>query len=379
MSNEQYVNFLINDGVPVPPEDRVPILVGTLSVLELVPRQANVPEPQTGVVGRPVLRSVPAKPGLVSRIIGPRTKQVVAIQNTREVTGASVANRKMVLYQPVIGPGRKRALVVGCNYIDSPKGGDVLQNACNDARHISMWLQKTGFNDIITMVDDDRAAVYPSRENMLKGMKWLVDGVRAGDNLFFFFSGHGDWKLDYSGDEADDHDECIVPADYYTLAHPTDAKAGYLVDDELFQVLVRDLPKGAMLHAVFDACHSGSALDLPYIHNHRGQCVASGFAVGTHKDLFALNGDVIMLSAARDTPAAPDRAKLGTVKLGLLTYAFLNVMEKLQHPSATTYSDLLTNVQTALLRAYPPTHLADRAIPIISSSKPYDLDHPIVM
>jgi hypothetical protein len=46
---------------------------------------------------------------------------------------------------------------------------------------------------------------------------------------------------------------------------PTDHKrAGQIVDDDLNRALVRPLQTGVTLHAVIDACHSGTALDLPY-------------------------------------------------------------------------------------------------------------------
>lgn len=33
---------------------------------------------------------------------------------------------------------------------------------------------------------------------------------------------------------------------------------------DLFDILVKPLPKGAHLFCLFDCCHSGTALDLPY-------------------------------------------------------------------------------------------------------------------
>lgn len=37
-----------------------------------------------------------------------------------------------------------------------------------------------------------------------------------------------------------------------------------IVDDELNTFLVNPLPQGCRLHAIVDACHSGSVLDLPH-------------------------------------------------------------------------------------------------------------------
>ena len=39
-------------------------------------------------------------------------------------------------------------------------------------------------------------------------------------------------------------------------------QAGQIVDDELNQILVNPLAPGVRLHAIIDACHSGSMLDL---------------------------------------------------------------------------------------------------------------------
>ena len=41
-------------------------------------------------------------------------------------------------------------------------------------------------------------------------------------------------------------------------------QAGQIVDDELNRLLVNPLPPGVRLHAIIDACHSGSVLDLEY-------------------------------------------------------------------------------------------------------------------
>jgi hypothetical protein len=51
-------------------------------------------------------------------------------------------------------------------------------------------------------------------------------------------------------------DETILPTDHDT--------AGEIVDDELNELLVAPLQPGVMLHCLIDACHSGTAMDLPY-------------------------------------------------------------------------------------------------------------------
>src|SRR4051812_6390736 len=64
--------------------------------------------------------------------------------------------------------------------------------------------------------------------------------------------------MDTNGDEADGYDEVILPCDYKS--------AGYILDDDLYNVLVKRIPYGTRLTAVMDCCHSGTGMDLPYVH-----------------------------------------------------------------------------------------------------------------
>jgi metacaspase-1 len=88
-------------------------------------------------------------------------------------------------------------------------------------------------------------------------MYWLLQGCQPGDSLLFHFSGHGAQQRNYSGDEVDGYDETLCPLDFETQ--------GMIVDDEINAALVRPLPHGVKLHALIDACHSGTALDLPFL------------------------------------------------------------------------------------------------------------------
>ena len=46
---------------------------------------------------------------------------------------------------------------------------------------------------------------------------------------------------------------------------------GQIVDDEMNALLVQQLPRGSRLTAIFDSCHSATALDLPNIYDCNGQ------------------------------------------------------------------------------------------------------------
>ena len=100
-------------------------------------------------------------------------------------------------------------------------------------------------------------ARVPTRANLLRAMRWLVEGSGSGDSLVFHFSGHGVQKLDLNGDEVDGYNEALCPADF--------ERSGKILDDEINETIVRPLGRGVKLHAVVDTCHSGTILDLPYL------------------------------------------------------------------------------------------------------------------
>lgn len=113
------------------------------------------------------------------------------------------------------------------------------------------------------MLDDDCAEDeinplrIPTKHNIRLAMRWLVQDCQRGDSLVFHFSGHGSRERDSNNDELDGFDEALCPLDYET--------EGPIIDDEINDTLVRPLPHGAKLHAIIDACYSGTVLDLPFV------------------------------------------------------------------------------------------------------------------
>jgi metacaspase-1 len=165
-----------------------------------------------------------------------------------------------------------QALLIGINYIGTR---NELRGCINDVMNISQFLTtRFGFShDDIVILRDDRPpnpAMYPTKANMIRAMHWLVDNARPHDSLFFHYSGHGGQMLDFNSVQDDVFDETIYPADF--------DKAGAIVNTvfappfltcisnykEMHDIMVTRLPPGCRLTAIFDCCHSGSALSLPY-------------------------------------------------------------------------------------------------------------------
>lgn len=151
---------------------------------------------------------------------------------------------------------RTRALLIGINY----EGTEWALRGChNDVRKMRGYLtQNCGFSkdpEHMRLLIDDGVQETPTYTNILAAMKWLVDGAKPGDSLFLHFAGHGGSVIDDNGDEEDGKDETLYPADHAT--------AGQIRDDLLYDIIVH-LPAGCQLVSVFDCCHSGSVLDLPF-------------------------------------------------------------------------------------------------------------------
>jgi len=167
-------------------------------------------------------------------------------------------------------PGSNRAtkaLFIGINYVGQQ--GEL--NGChNDVIQMKQFLESQQFeNAEFKVLMDDGENEDPTHENVINGLRWLVDGAQAGDALFMHYSGHGGSMPDDGSDEADGKDETLVPVDYQS--------AGQIRDDVIFEELVATLPAGVSLKVVMDCCHSGSILDLPYSFQANGANVDGGY------------------------------------------------------------------------------------------------------
>ncbi|EJD49594.1 peptidase C14 [Auricularia subglabra TFB-10046 SS5] len=290
--------------------------------------------------------------------------------------------------------GRKKALCIGINYIGTSAE---LAGCHNDARNVQRFLcERFGYKqeDIVMLLDGlANPRQVPTRANIIAACQWLTRDAKPNDSLFFHFSGHGGQTKDLDGDEVDGHDETIYPVDF--------EEAGHIVDDDMHAILVQPLPPGCRLTAIFDCCHSGSALDLPYIYSTEGkikepnlaaeagqgllgavQSYARGDMGGVFKGVTGLFGlatgsnkkaqeqakrtktspaDVISWSGCKDTQTSADTQEAGQAT-GAMSWAFI---ESLRQQPQQTYQQLLVSIRELLSSKYSQK-------PQVSSSHPMD-------
>jgi len=143
-------------------------------------------------------------------------------------------------------PKQRKALLVGINQY--PNAADRLEGCINDVFTMSAVLQECGFrpDDIRTCFDDRATAA-----GILERLEWLVNDARAGDELVFYYSGHGARVPEYGEFmEPDRLTETLVPWDF-------DWTPERSVSDEQLYALYSQLPYDTRMMMIFDCCHSG--------------------------------------------------------------------------------------------------------------------------
>ncbi|TGJ78309.1 hypothetical protein E0Z10_g10457 [Xylaria hypoxylon] len=276
--------------------------------------------------------------------------------------------------------GRRKALLIGINYFGQ-RGQ--LRGCINDVRNMSSYLvEHYGYKreDMVILTDDQQNPMsQPTKQNLLRAMHWLVKDARPNDSLFFHYSGHGGQTKDLDGDEPDGYDEVIYPVDF--------RQVGHITDDEMHRIMVRPLQGGVRLTAIFDSCHSGTALDLPYIYSTQGVLkepnlakeagqgligVISSYSQGdlggvannimgffkkatsgedAHNRAMATKtsaADVIMLSGSKDDQTSAD-ATIASQATGAMSWAFITALKKKPQQS---YVQLLNSIRDELATRY---------------------------
>jgi hypothetical protein len=173
---------------------------------------------------------------------------------------------------------------------------------------------------------------------------WLINSTRAGDRVFFHYSGHGAWAPDEDRDEKDGLDEAIAPYDVNPITGED-----LILDDE-FETFISRLA-GRKAVVLFDACFSGtdsrgSSMRLDELGNRHmrylpspqelkaGKSLTRGFGATaargeTLKDdgvidkrqMALLCGVIVMSAAGSERLAYP--IEIGGRPYGALTHAFV--------------------------------------------------------
>lgn len=152
-----------------------------------------------------------------------------------------------------------RALVVGIGLYDRTKTGWNVIHGDNDAALLLPLLQKRGFSDIVSLVNENA-----TKSKIVAELTSIAQRCEPGDKVYFHFSGHGQPIRDDNRDEGSQkkYDESIIP---YDACRDTRKMNGtyhgqyHLIDDELnplLDAIKKKLGSGGELFVAVDACFS---------------------------------------------------------------------------------------------------------------------------
>ena len=158
-------------------------------------------------------------------------------------------------------PLRRKSLLIGINYVGSQHS---LRGCHQDVTNMAEFLAYKGYSNDqrsqVIMRDDQstdpRGPLFPTGKNILAAMHWLVSEPNTCN--FLHYSGHGSQVKDPDGDRDSGFDDTIVPVDF--------EQNGQIDSDKLHRTLVSELPANSTLFVIFDCCHSGSAIELPFVY-----------------------------------------------------------------------------------------------------------------
>lgn len=311
--------------------------------------------------------------------------------------------------------GRRKALFIGINYVGQ-KGE--LRGCVNDVVNIKEFFDKHyPLDEKMILTDDPKAEpetdFAPTKKNILAGFRWLIKDAKKGDSLMLHYSGHGGKVKNTDGTEKSGYDQTVIPVDFES--------AGQIIDDEVHDILCKQLPKGVRLTAIFDCCHSESIMDLPFVYNVNGNleivendknaAISKLVAAGTRafldrknkkalmnfgKEVMAVgkgalkgskdgrsddakveaakanttDADIIMFSGCKDDQTSADATIKGEAS-GAMSYALIKTLKNHKNQSIT-YTDLLREMREVLEGKYTQ-------VPQLSAGRKLVLDHPFTI
>lgn len=257
----------------------------------------------------------------------------------------------------VSADGTKYALLIGINYLSDPY--NKLSGCINDVKNVKeMLINKFNYKleNMVILTDDQDATHMPTKQNILDNITKIVANLRKNDVLYIHYSGHGGNVKSTDSDEDNNpdtpgQDDCLYPCDFNDN--------GIIIDDDLKANLVNKIPQGAKLVCIFDCCHSGSALDLPFLWKRDGEFYNVSSADKQ-------SNDCILISGCKDNQTSSDswnqeRKEAGGALTMMLVKALTNT------PTIkTSWKDLILVVRHYLADNYykqiPMLSVGDKAL-----------------
>ena len=153
---------------------------------------------------------------------------------------------------------KNKALLVGIN--DYPLPGNDLSGCINDIVDMGHFIaekNKVYAWENIRTITDSKA----TKKGILEQLDWLLEGISAGDQILFQYSGHGAQQPTlHPAIEKDGLDEIICPYDF-------NATAATAISDKEFAQCFAKIPKDVHFVWISDSCHAADLSRDPIVSN----------------------------------------------------------------------------------------------------------------
>jgi hypothetical protein len=251
--------------------------------------------------------------------------------------------------QKILNNIELKALIIGINYLNTQ---NELYGCINDTQNLQNYLRnKYNFSNNNLCLLTDNTIIKPTKQNILKKYKDLLLNAKAGEKLFFTYSGHGSFRTDLNNDENDGKDELLITIDSQAIS-----------DDELKTIIDENLPEDVTLFVIFDCCHSGTLMDLKYNY------LSGDEDLVINEKISETKSNVFLISGCFDAETSAD-AYIDNKFQGALTWSLLKTINE---NTNLTWKDLLINMRTLLNPRYSQ-------IPQLSSGKLIDINSPLLL
>ena len=188
---------------------------------------------------------------------------------------------------------------------------------CNTYNKAELSLGVGPMNDAITVASNHKDRGYqvyfihnPKPQEFLDLLPLFLQ--RTKKELTVFYTGHGANVQDKNGDESDGFDEAMI------------FDEGYIVDDQLVQILNDNANGKTRILLLTDCCHSGSIWDIQSAQKHN----------------LKLPPNIISLSAAKDSQTAK-QTTIGKKSQGIFTYYFWETVNEKKNSTPTQIANAI--------------------------------------
>jgi hypothetical protein len=206
--------------------------------------------------------------------------------------------------------GNYKALLVGINY----KGTSYELKGCiNDVQNITQYLVSQNISaDKMCILTDD-TYIKPTKNNIINYFTKLLTDAKSGDQLVFFYSGHGSTIVNTSiNKDVEPLDDVLITID-----------SNCIIDDDLNEIIQKNLKPNVKLFVLFDCCHSGTMLDLRY--NFPVDDTKPGIIIDNSSENTKSN--VFYISGCKDDQTSMETF-INSKTQGALTWAFLEAVKQ---------------------------------------------------